>query len=164
MVNKRATTADVRTDASGGPPEADDLALRRALRPRGPVHLGLTKRLVDGFTLIEVDGELDVLTAWRLGAEIGEVVRRQPGDVVLDLRSTGFVDSAGLHVLLTARRRLASRQRALTVVCDNGPVRRTIARARLLDALRVVKSPSHVAEDPASATAAGEPAGPLPSL
>ena len=125
-MDERAKTGPLRTDATG-PPEAGELALRRSLRPRGPVHLAVTKRLVGGATLIGVDGELDVLTAWMLGGEIDQVIRRQSGDVVVDLRSTSFVDSAGLQVLLTAQRRLGRQHRALTVVCDVGPVGRTIA-------------------------------------
>jgi anti-sigma B factor antagonist len=120
-------------------PRADEsTTLRRALRPRGPVHLALNVRSVAEETIIEVGGELDVLTASRLRGEVDQVLRRHNGDLVLDLRKTSFVDSAGLHVLLRAQRRLSRRQRALTVVCDPGPVQHAIASARLLDALGVV--------------------------
>ncbi|HEY6399518.1 MAG TPA: STAS domain-containing protein [Solirubrobacteraceae bacterium] len=132
--------ADAYTDGCE-PRDGAELALRRALRPRGPVRLALTKHLIHGITVIDVEGELDVLTAPSLALEIDHVVRRQSGDMVLDLRSTGFVDSAGLGLLLSTRRRLARHQRALTVMCDTGPVWRVIARARLLDALGVVSSP-----------------------
>jgi anti-sigma B factor antagonist len=119
-------------------PQGEGTTLRRALRPRGPVHLALNTRSATDETIIELAGELDVLTASRLREEIDQVIRRHNGDVVLDLRKTSFLDSAGLHALLTAQRRLSRRQRALTVVCDPGPVQRAIADARLLGALGVV--------------------------
>jgi anti-sigma B factor antagonist len=140
----------VRTGGAS-PPEDNGLALARALRPRGPVQLALRRRPAEGATIIEVVGELDVLTASRLRAEIDQIVRRQAGDVVLDLRATGFVDSAGLQLLLTAKRRLSRQQRALAIVCDPGPVRRMIAQARLLDALGVVSSVGELAGRPTEA-------------
>lgn len=139
MPDRRVTTREALTDCAR-PFEGDGPALRLALRPRGPVHLILARRPVEGGTIIEAAGELDVLTASRLGAEIDQVVRRRAGDVALDLRRADFVDSTALQLLLIARRRLARQQRALTVVCDPGPVKHTIARARLLDALGVVST------------------------
>lgn len=120
--------------------ESEGQSLSRALRPRGPVRLALGKRVVNGATVLEVGGELDVLTAAKLGAEIDDVVRKETGKVILDLRGTGFVDSAGLQLLLSAQRRLSGRERALSVVCGPGQVRRVIERARLLEALGVVGS------------------------
>lgn len=120
--------------------ESDGQSLSRTLRPRGPVQLALSKRVVTGATIVEVGGELDVLTAGKLGAELDGVVRKQIGDVVVDLRGTGFVDSAGLQLLLSAQRRLSRQERGLAVVCGPGQVRRVIERARLLEALGVVGS------------------------
>lgn len=118
--------------------DAEGLSLRRALRPRGPVHLAVTRRLMGGATVVEVGGELDVLTTGKLGPELDQIVRKERGDVIVDLRSTGFVDSAGLQLLLGARRRLSRQDRAMAVVCGPGPVRRVIERARLELALGVV--------------------------
>jgi hypothetical protein len=75
MVDKRATMGDVGS-AAATPFEADEPALRRALRPPGPVRLVLSQCHADGATTIEVGGELDVLTAPRLSAEIDQVVRK----------------------------------------------------------------------------------------
>lgn len=120
--------------------ESDGQSLSRALRPRGPVRLALSKRVVTGATILEVGGELDVLTTAKLGAELDDIVRKQTGKVIVDLSGTGFVDSAGLQLLLSAQRRLSRQERVLAVVCGPGQVRRMIERARLLDALGVVTS------------------------
>jgi anti-sigma B factor antagonist len=115
-------------------------SIARALRPRGPVRLRLSRRRSRDLTVIEVAGELDLLTAGKLGAEIDQELRQGSGDVVVDLRDTEFVDSAGLHVLLNAQRRLTRQSRALGVVCEPGPVRRVFELARLAETLGVVDS------------------------
>jgi anti-sigma B factor antagonist len=80
------------------------------------------------------------MTAPRLATRLDDIVRRRDGDVVLDLTETEFIDSLGLHALLTVQRRLMRRSRTLTVVCGPGPARRAIELARLTDALNVVSS------------------------
>jgi anti-sigma B factor antagonist len=115
-----------------------DPPLRRALRPRGPVQFGLSERTQSGATVLHVEGELDILTAPKLSAELDAIMRRSTGDVVLDLRDTLFIDSAGLHILLSAHRRLTRASRRMSVVCGDGPVRRVIELARLTETLGVV--------------------------
>lgn len=110
------------------------------LRPRGPVRLALTRSAEPELTVLELEGELDLLTAGRLGTALDREVRHGAGDVVVDLRRTNFVDSAGLHILLNAKRRLTRRSRGMGVVCAPGPVRRTFELAKLTDTLGVVSS------------------------
>lgn len=87
---------------------------------------------------LAISGELDVLTTPRLAAELNTIVRRTRHDVVLDLRESTFVDSAGLQLLLGTQRRLRQASRRLTVVCDEGPVRRLIELTRLAEILGLV--------------------------
>jgi len=74
-------------------------------------------------TLLTVRGELDiacpepVLEAFRQASGSGR-------DVVVDLRSTSFIDSSGLLVLLSCLRRARDHARSCVVVCPPGPVRR----------------------------------------
>jgi anti-sigma B factor antagonist len=116
----------------------DQAPLRRELRPSGPVSLSLTESHRSGTTVIAVSGELDILTAPKVAAQLDEVVRTGSDDVVVDLRKTTFIDSAGLFVLLNARRRLTRLSRVLSVVCGSGPVRSVLELARLTETLGVV--------------------------
>ena len=115
-----------------------DPPLRRSLRPRGPVQFGLSETTQSGATVLHVDGELDILTAPKLSAELDAIMRRSTGDIVLDLRDAVFIDSAGLHILLSAHRRLTRSSRRMSVICGDGPVRRVIELARLTETLGVV--------------------------
>ncbi|MGH2885736.1 MAG: STAS domain-containing protein [Solirubrobacteraceae bacterium] len=118
----------------------DHATLGRSLRPRGPIQLALSTRHGSEATVVAVTGELDVLTARRLMPQLDDIVRRQKGDAVIDLSRAEFIDSFGLTVLLNTQRRLARQGRNLTVICGEGPVRRAIEFARLLEPLGVVPS------------------------
>jgi anti-sigma B factor antagonist len=118
----------------------NDPPLRRSLRPRGPVQFELAKHRKARLSILELRGELDILTAPRLATELHAIVRRTHGDLVIDLREAVFIDSAGLYVLLNVHRRLDRAGRKLTVVCDEGPVKRVIELARLDETLGVTTS------------------------
>jgi anti-sigma B factor antagonist len=112
----------------------------RSLRPRGPVALRLTRRVSADVTVLELGGEVDLLTVSRLAAGLDDEVRHGDRDVVVDLRPVQFIDSSGLHVLLGAQRRLARQGRALGIVCTPGPVLRVFELSRLLDTLDIADS------------------------
>jgi anti-sigma B factor antagonist len=115
--------------------------LREALRPPGPVTFAMDANRIDDVITVAVEGELDLLTAPKLAAHIAALLRDEPGDVILDLTPTQFIDSAGVAILLNVQRRLERRGRCLRVICDDGPVRRVIEVARLEETLGVVPSP-----------------------
>ena len=130
-----------RSSPRHGPPDhasPDHDPLSRELRPPGPVELHLDVREEAEVNVLSVGGELDVLTAPRLGARLDELMRHTTGDLVVDLQDTAFIDSSGLHILLNTARRMSRQSRGFAVICRPGPVMRVIERARLTDALRVV--------------------------
>lgn len=108
-----------------------------SLRPRGPFRLELSEEDEGDGTLIRARGEVDVVTAPKLASRLDTILRHGSGDVVVDLSDTEFLDSAGLHVLLKAQRRLTRRARGLRVICPSGPVRHVIELARLVETLDV---------------------------
>jgi anti-sigma B factor antagonist len=118
----------------------DQVTLGGSLRPRGPIQLALTTRRTAQATVVSVTGELDLLTARKLTPQLDDIVRRRSGDAVIDLSQAGFIDSFGLTILLNTQRRLARQGRTLTVICGEGPVRRAIEFARLLEPLGVIAS------------------------
>ena len=116
--------------------------LREALRPPGPVQFAMHEHRAGRIMTVRVEGELDLLTAPKLVAEVDQLLRVEPADVVLDLDDTQFIDSAGLAILLNLQRRLDRRGHRLRVVCDDGPVRRVIEMARLEETLGIVPIPT----------------------
>jgi anti-anti-sigma factor len=110
------------------------------LRPSGPARFSLWIDHQPQQVVVRVDGELDILTTPKLAARLNGVIRASTADVVLDLRSVEFIDSAGLQILLNMRRRLLTASRMLSVICDDGPVKELIEFTRLTEALRVTSS------------------------
>jgi anti-sigma B factor antagonist len=90
--------------------------------------------------VVEVAGELDILTVSKLIGRLDDAIRRRRGDVVIDLSEAEFIDSMGLHALLNVQRRLVRQARALIVICPPGAVRNAIELARLAEPLGVIST------------------------
>ncbi|MEV6742295.1 STAS domain-containing protein [Streptomyces sp. NPDC051104] len=63
----------------------------------------LTSSTLDSRTVVSVAGEVDHLTAARVGDELGVAVLSGARWVEADFSRVGFCDCAGLNVLLAAR-------------------------------------------------------------
>lgn len=87
------------------------------------------------------------MTAPQLSSQLDAILRGRDGDVVVDLSQATFLDSAGLHVLLNAARRLTRRSRRLQVACSPGEVRRVIEMARLGETLNLTERGSDGVSD-----------------
>jgi anti-sigma B factor antagonist len=88
--------------------------------------------------VLEVEGEVDMLTAPLLLKAIEEVPEGTPW-VVVDLTKVSFLDSSGLNTLVQARRALDTRQVTMRVVVPaDGGLRRVFEITRLTEALTVV--------------------------
>ncbi len=61
--------------------------------------------------IVEVHGEIDLLTAPRVREAVAEAVASGWSQLVIDRRAVSFMDSAGVHLLLRPWARTASRVR-----------------------------------------------------
>jgi len=73
---------------------------------------------------VAVRGELDIAAVPLLEAALDAAVRESEGAFILDLSEVDFIDSTGLQLLLRTRGLLGREDRALAVICGDGPVRR----------------------------------------
>lgn len=74
----------------------------------------------DGDAIVAIGGQLDLLTAPRLGRELMAVQFTQgDNDLILDLEGLSFMDSSGLRVLIDAH--LAQQERGQRLVLRNLP-------------------------------------------
>ena len=78
-----------------------------------------------GGSIVTVFGELDSATAPRLRTVLAEALETD-GDVEIDLRGCGFVDSSGIATLVWAAWRLKERDRKLLVLGARDRVRRIL--------------------------------------
>jgi anti-sigma B factor antagonist len=70
--------------------------------------------------LIKVTGELDLTTVSMLREPLLTQVANTNADVMVDLKEVDFIDSAGLALLVEARKRLVADSRLLYIIVAKG--------------------------------------------
>jgi anti-sigma B factor antagonist len=91
-------------------------------------------------TVVAAAGEIDLVTADRLGQAADAALDRGAHDLWIDLSDVEFIDSTGIHVLLEVRGRVEALNRRLAVICPIGPIRRAFGLTGLDDALPLYTS------------------------
>ena len=71
----------------------------------------------DGWSVLQVGGEIDVATAPRLREQLIKLVNDQRFMIVVDLGAVDFIDSTGLGVLIGALKRVRTHDGNLVLVC-----------------------------------------------
>jgi anti-sigma B factor antagonist len=95
-----------------------------------------------GWTILAVDGEIDIATAPVLDEAIEQAVSDGCEKIAIDLTSVSFMDSTGLRTLIVAHRSLEGTEGRLVVIPGSGPIRRLLEVAGVVDTLDVVPSVS----------------------
>jgi anti-sigma B factor antagonist len=120
--------------------------------PTGPRHLleavvhdldslFWVQRTVDNLSVVvQASGELDVLTAPRLSAQLdqAEAIVVPPAPVVLDLTGITFLGSAGLAVLIAHHERCAALGSSLRIMASSRAVTRPLTATALDRVLNLV--------------------------
>jgi anti-sigma B factor antagonist len=86
------------------------------------MELGLDVRKVDGHSVVDVKGEIDVYTAPKLREKLIELVSEGSYDVVVNLEGVDFLDSTGLGVLVGALKRVKAHDGNLSLVCTQDKI------------------------------------------
>lgn len=79
-----------------------------------------------GLRVLRVVGDIDMLTAPVLESMIAGQLQSTPDVLVLDLRKVGFMSSAGLASLITARKQADEAGATLRLVATGDPVLRPL--------------------------------------
>jgi anti-anti-sigma factor len=87
---------------------------------RGDVHV------------IELEGDLEMANVAAIEMELNRIESGDCSRIVFDLRRLAFLDSTGVHLLMSAHMRSKSCGREVALVVDNGPVRRVLDRCGAL--------------------------------
>lgn len=89
-------------------------------------------------SLVSLSGEIDLTTAPSLHAALVEAQGPGSGPVVVDLTGVSFIDSSGLHALLTGLQRLSEAQRRMPlVVRKDSQVSRVLALTQMNETFAV---------------------------
>ncbi|TIC87585.1 STAS domain-containing protein [Nocardioides sp. GY 10113] len=99
--------------------------------------LSVTTEERDGITVVALSGELDLLSAGPARAALeGQLIAGIAG-LVVDVSGLGFIDSAGLGVLVRTHKKARVLRTGFAVACPEGTVRRLLRLTGLLRALQV---------------------------
>ena len=89
--------------------------------------------MADDATVVSLAGELDIASAPGLERQLEAAQSSEPVKLVIDLTALEFIDSTGLRVLLTARRRASDARQALVLRNPRGQVRRIFEVSGVLE-------------------------------
>ncbi len=81
------------------------------------MDLKLGHHAQDGIEVIDVQGEIDMYTAPRLRELVINLVSKGSYQLVVNLDKVGFLDSAGLGVLVGGLKRVRAHDGSLDLVC-----------------------------------------------
>ncbi len=104
------------------------------------MDLQLRVKTVDGATVVEVAGEIDLHWAPQLRAALIEASAAEKPCVVVDLGEVSFLDSTGIGVLVGALKRAREKGGALGFCGVKGRVRRVFEVTGLVSALPIFES------------------------
>jgi anti-sigma B factor antagonist len=106
------------------------------------IEFGLNDEAVDDRThVVSPHGEVDAVTAPRLGRRLLSLVEEGKTRLVVDLSNVTFMDSTGIGVLLNALRQLRARRNGgLVLVCPTERIMRPFQITGLTDQLGVFAS------------------------
>ncbi len=97
----------------------------------------LSTRSHEGYAVVTLRGELDLVDAAVVAAELTAVAAREPGIIVMDLAGLEFIDSCGVAALAHGRRQTRQAGGDLIVAAPRPNVMRVLAIVRLPEALSV---------------------------
>lgn len=83
--------------------------------------------VVRGVPVVSAPEEIDITNAEGLRAALLEAAALGPGTLVMDLTRTQFCDTAGLHALVSARKRAQAQGGAVALVTPGAAVLRIFA-------------------------------------
>ncbi len=109
-------------------------------------ELTVSEQSTEKGPVIAVDGELDLTTVGQLRDTLLEHANQQQGDrVIVDLTKVEFIDSAGLALLVEARKRLAADSRTLfLIIMQNRQPERVLRLVRFDTIMKLVYNLSDV--------------------
>lgn len=91
--------------------------------------------------ILVASGELDLASAPVLQAHLERAWQSGAGQVIVDLRDVEFMDSTGLHEIISAHRHAQESGLAFGVVDGREQVHKLLSLTGMLDALSVAATP-----------------------
>lgn len=99
--------------------------------------LTITVESVDDVPVIRAVGELEIATVPEMRAVVAEVSERRPRALVFDFRQISYLDSSGLGILVSAKKRLGADRGEVVVITAQPAVLKALSLSGLDQIIRV---------------------------
>jgi anti-sigma B factor antagonist len=110
----------------------------------GLSHFSVEVRREHGAAIVVPSGELDLVSAPELQAQLEHAWKSGTEQVIVDLREVPFMDSTGLHVIVGAHQHAQESGLAFGVVDGGEQVHKLLSLTGMLDTLSVAASPDEL--------------------
>lgn len=95
---------------------------------------------VDDVPVIRAVGELEIATVPEMRATVTELTELRPRAIVFDLRQISYLDSSGLGILVSAKKRLAAHEGEVVLVTAQPAVLKALSLSGLDQIMRIYAS------------------------
>lgn len=112
------------------------------------------------YTVLAVQGEVDVYTAPRLREKLVELVSQGKHEIIVDLDGVDFLDSTGLGVLVGGLKRLRSHDGDLGLVCTQQRILKVFEITGLTKVFTISESVEAAASAPTSSSSSSSSPAP----
>jgi len=102
--------------------------------------LTITVESVDDVPVIRAAGELDLATVPEMRSVVAEVTDRQPRALIFDFQQIAYMDSSGLGILVSAKKRLGSYRGEVIVITAQPSVLKALSLSGLDQIIRIFPS------------------------
>jgi anti-anti-sigma factor len=102
--------------------------------------LTVTVENVDDVPVIRAVGELEIATVPDMRAKVMEVTERRPRAILFDFRRLSYLDSSGLGILVSARKRLAVHEGEVVIITTQSAVLKALSLSGLDQIMRIYAS------------------------
>jgi anti-sigma B factor antagonist len=97
-------------------------------------------------SIVALHGELDLSVRAQLIAAVDQVLAENPLIVAIDLRGLKFMDSTGIHVLVSTGRRCQERGRRFFLIRGDARIEHLLTVSGLEDYFEIVDEPDQLAD------------------
>ena len=114
------------------------------LSRESPFHVECTT--AGALSIVALHGELDLSVRAQLIAAVDQVLAANPLIVAIDLRGLKFMDSTGIHVLVSTGRRCQEHGRRFFLIRGDARIERLLSVSGLDDYFEIVDEPDQLAD------------------
>ncbi len=97
----------------------------------------ITVESVDDVPVIRAVGELEIATVPEMRAVVAEVSERRPRALLFDFSKITYMDSSGLGILVSAKKRLGADQGEVVLITEQPAVLKALSLSGLDQIIRV---------------------------